>query len=226
MDENLMRIFALRFVKTFFFTTPLWRYFLPIMKFDMNIPQLDFITKTIRSIEQSGAVLEVGVGGGATSVIINRYMQEFKINRPFYAIDTFYGFTKQDILFEQKVRNKSDNYEYYLSNSMKWYQKTLLAHGIGDAKVFQADASNFDYKVISPLAFVLFDVDLYRPTKKVLPIIYKILVPGGVIIVDDCSQTESIYDGAGLAYREFCDENGLIQELIHDKLGIIRKPLI
>lgn len=35
-------------------------------------------------------VLEVGVGGGATSVIINQFMKAFKINRPFLAIDTFF----------------------------------------------------------------------------------------------------------------------------------------
>jgi O-methyltransferase len=219
----MLRIYILRFVKYIFFSTPLWRFFLPIMKFDMTIPQLDFITKTIHSIQQTGAVLEVGVGGGATSVIINRYMEEFKINRPFYAIDTFYGFTKEDILFEQKVRNKTDNYVYYRSNSKEWYEKTLLAHGIRGAKVFKADANDFNYELIMPLAFVLFDVDLYKPTKTALPLLYKILAPGGVIVVDDCSPIESIYDGAGQAYREFCNENGLIQELVHDKLGVIRK---
>jgi O-methyltransferase len=221
-----MRTYVLRSVKYIFFTTPLWRYFLPIMKFDMTLPQLNFITESIRSVNNPGVVLEVGVGGGATSVIINQFMKAFKINRPFLAIDTFYGFTKEDILFEQTVRNKSDTYGYYRSNSKDWYQKTLLAHGINGAKVFKADASAFDYKKIGEIAFCLFDVDLYKPTKSTLPLLYERLVPGGIIIVDDCSPDESIYDGAGQAYREFCDENGLQHELVHGKLGVIRKPLV
>jgi len=36
---------------------------------------------------------------------------------------------------------------------------------------------------------------------------------------------ESIYDGAGEAYRNFCSKIGIAYELVHDKLGIIRKPL-
>jgi hypothetical protein len=42
-------------------------------------------------------VLEIGVGGGATSVMINVFMKSKSIKRPFYAIDTFSGFTTEDI---------------------------------------------------------------------------------------------------------------------------------
>ena len=55
--------------------------------------------------------------------------------------------------------------------------------------------------------------------------IYNNLVPGGVIVVDDCSPLESIYDGAGEAYREFCKEINQQEELVFFKLGVIRKPL-
>ena len=218
-----MRTFLLRAVKYFFFITPLWRFFLPVMKFDMTIPQLNFITNELGLVCQEGVVIEIGVGGGSTSVMICKYMQEFKINRKFFAIDTFYGFTKEDIAYEQEVRNKNDSYTYYRSNSKDWYKKTLIAHGINGINIFKADASSFDYSNIPQIAFCLFDVDLYKPTKAVLPILYSKLVTGGVIIVDDCSADESIYDGAGQAYREFCEENGLTQELVHKKLGVIRK---
>ncbi|MGO8924426.1 MAG: TylF/MycF/NovP-related O-methyltransferase, partial [Xanthobacteraceae bacterium] len=83
----------------------------------------------------------------------------------------------------------------------------------------------FDYSVIGPLAFCLLDVDLYKPVEFVLPRLFEILVPGGVIIVDDCALQDSLYDGAGEAYRNFCAKMGIAQELVHDKLGVIRKPL-
>ena len=195
------------------------------MKFDMSIAQLNYITSSLEVIRGEGAVLEIGVGGGATSIMINNFMKERSISRRFYAIDTFSGFAAEDIQFEKNNRGKSDNYLYYRSNSKKWYVKTLTAHGFANATVFQADAKEFDYSVIGPLAFCLFDVDLYKPTKSVLPLLYSILIPGGVIVVDDCSTETSIYDGAGQAYREFCSEQGLHVELLFEKLGVVRKPL-
>ena len=76
------------------------------MKFDKNIAHLGFITDAIRSVKADGAVLEIGVGGGGTSIVINKFMEEESINRTFYAIDTFYGFTKEDVDLEVKKRGK------------------------------------------------------------------------------------------------------------------------
>ena len=191
----------------------------------MSISQLNFITNTLAEITHEGAVLEIGVGGGTSSVMINRFMKSKSTWRPFFAIDTFSGFTREDIQFEKDHRGKVDDYPYYRSNSKEWYSKTLIAHGITSANVYATDAKNFDYAVIGPLAFCLFDVDLYKPTEIVLPRLYEILVPGGVIIVDDCSLEPSIYDGAGEAYRKFCSKMGFKEELIHEKLGVILKPL-
>ena len=89
------RTLIIRLVKSAYFCTPLWRFLLPIMKFDKNIAHLSFITNAIRSVKVDGAVLEIGVGGGGTSIVINKFMDEESINRPFYAIDTFYGFTQK-----------------------------------------------------------------------------------------------------------------------------------
>jgi len=220
-----MRYFFVRAVKAVFFNTPLWRLFLPVMKFDMTIGQLNFLLETIDSIKKEGVILEIGVGGGATSVIITKANMASDCPRPFYAIDTFAGFTADDIAFENEERGKNDRYLYYRSNSKTWYSKTLKAHGIKDAKIYECDAKLFNYDTLPPVAFCLFDVDLYLPTKSVLPKLYSKLVPGGVIVIDDCSPLESIYDGAGQAYREFCDEMGLKEEVVYTKLGILRKPL-
>lgn len=208
-----MRTFFIRIAKFLLFKSPFWRFFLPVMKFDMSISQLNFITNTLAEITHEGAVLEIGVGGGTSSVMRNRFMKSKSIWRPFFAIDTFSGFTREDIQFEKDHRGKVDDYPYYRSNSKEWYSKTLIAHGITSANVYATDAKIFDYAVIGPLAFCLFDVDLYKPTEIVLPRLYEILVPGGVIIVDDCSLEPSIYDGAGEAYRKFCSKMGFKEEL-------------
>jgi phosphoribulokinase len=93
------------------------------MKFDKNIAHLSFITDAIRSVKADGAILEIGVGGGGTSIIINKLVEEESINRPFYAIDTFYGFTREDVDLEIKKRGKTDRYLGYRSNSKDWSQR-------------------------------------------------------------------------------------------------------
>jgi O-methyltransferase len=218
------RTHVIRLIKAFYFNTPLWRYFLPVMKFDMTISQLNFITCALETIKANGAVLEIGVGGGATSVVINTFMRQKSITRPFYAIDTFAGFTKEDVDFEREKRGKPDRYLGYQTNRKEWYSRTLIAHGIENAHVIQSDAKQLDYSEFAPLAFCLLDVDLYKPVEFVLPRLYNVLVPGGIIIVDDCALEESLYDGAGEAYRNFCAKIGIAPELAHDKLGVIRKP--
>lgn len=217
------RTLGIRLAKGLFFSTPLWRFFLPIMKFDMTIAQLNFIANALESVDAPGAVLEIGVGGGATSVVINQFMQEKSIKRPFYGIDTFFGFTKEDADFERTKRGKTDPYLAFRSNSKKWYSKTLIAHGIEDAQVIQADAKELDYSKFAPLAFCLLDVDLYQPVAVILPRLYNNLTRDGIIIVDDCSPEDSLYDGAGQAYREYCEQMGFPTEIVHDKLGVIRK---
>ena len=153
------RTLIIRLVKSAYFCTPLWRFLLPIMKFDKNIAHLSFITNAIRSVKVDGAVLEIGVGGGGTSIVINKFMDEESINRPFYAIDTFYGFTQEDVDFERKERGKTDRYLGYRSNSKDWCTKTLIAHGIRNAHVIQADAKQLDYTKFAPVTFCFLDID-------------------------------------------------------------------
>ena len=219
-----IRTVAIRIAKSLFFNTPLYKHFLPVMKFDMTVGQLNLIIESMRGVSGDGVVLEIGVGGGATSVMINHAIKYTDPKRKYIAIDTFSGFTNEDISYENNVRGKNSNYQFYKSNSKQWFKKTLVAHGINDAVVIESDCKNVNYHKIGPIAFCLFDVDLYLPTKEVLPILYDHLIPGGIIIVDDCDPLHPIYDGAGQAYREFCEHVGLPPEIVHQKLGIIRKP--
>lgn len=145
--------------------------------------------------------------------------------RNYVCIDTFSGFTNEDIAYENRFRGKNNSFHFYKSNSKKWFEKTLLAHGITGVKIIESDYKKINYRELGPIAFCLFDVDLYLPTKEVLPTLWDNLIPGGVIVVDDCDPLHPIYDVAGQAYREFCEDMGIPVQIIHEKLGIIRKAL-
>ena len=73
---------------------------------------------------------------------------------------------------------------------------------------------------MGPLAVVLLDVDLYLPTLRTLEAIYPLLVPGGVILVDDC-QPDQVFDGALQAYSEFTEARNLPFEVVGGKAGLI-----
>lgn len=219
MQKNLIRL-----VKTLFFSTPLYNYFLPKMKFDMTVKQLIAIFEKIEEAKAKGNILEIGVGGGSTSILINYFLKQNGINGQYIAIDTFSGFTQEDVNFEQTHRNKVSGYKFYQSNSKNWFKKSLAAHGFVDAVVIEDDCKIVNYEQLGPIAFCLFDVDLYLPTKVTLPKLFEELAPGGIILVDDCDPSHPIYDGAHQAYLEFCEQMSMTPEIIERKIGVIRRP--
>jgi predicted O-methyltransferase YrrM len=70
----------------------------------------------------------------------------------------------------------------------------------------------------------LLDVDLYRPMAKALPELWEVLSPGGIMVVDDCNPDDVLWDGSDQAYKEFVATRGLAAEVVHGKLGLVRKP--
>jgi hypothetical protein len=50
------------------------------------------------------------------------------------------------------------------------------------------------------------------------------LLRGGILVVDDCDASLSIWDGAYEAYVEFCREQALPVDIRHGKLGFVARP--
>jgi len=175
-----------------------------------------------------GSVAEIGVSGGATTIFLNKYMRSIGLNKKYYALDTFSGFTKEDISFEVEHRKKSKKLfsTGFDVNKKKWFDWTMKHNNLGEVEVIEADVNEFDLGMLKQLSFCLLDVDLYRPMKKALPELYDSLVPGGVIIVDDCDDGNIRWDGADQAYKEFVHEAQLEPNIVHGKLGVIEKPVI
>ena len=46
------------------------------------------------------------------------------------------------------------------------------------------------------------------------------------MVVDDCDSTNFRWDGADQAYKEFMEEIGEPTQIIHGKLGIIKKRYV
>ncbi|HVT66074.1 MAG TPA: class I SAM-dependent methyltransferase [Mycobacteriales bacterium] len=188
--------------------------------------QLHFIADTVsETAGLDGAMLEVGCNTGAGTVYIKRHMKDVGIARHYYCIDTFTGFTPEDIAVE-RGRGKTWAYSDFDYNSKRLFELTLAANRAdADTTVIQADAATFDYSGLPPLAFALLDVDLFRPMAAALAGTWPRMVPGGIIIVDDCDANTDKWDGGSAAYLEFCEREGLTPDVRLTKLGVLRKPL-
>jgi len=154
------------------------------------------------------------------------YMDFQNIEKAYYAIDTFSGFISDDIEFEVAIRGKARKLftGFFQANKKKWFDGTMQQNKITRVRSIEADVNEFDLTTIGPLSFSLLDVDLYRPTKKALRELYEVLTPGGIIVVDDCDSSNIRWDGSDQAYKEFVKEIGQAAQIIHGKLGVIRKP--
>jgi predicted O-methyltransferase YrrM len=87
----------------------------------------------------------------------------------------------------------------------------------------EADVNEYDLTTLGALSFVLLDVDLYRPMKKSLRELYEVLTPTGIIVVDDCDSKNTLWNGSDQAYKEFMEEINQKIQIMHGKLGIVRK---
>ena len=63
------------------------------MKFDMSVARSNSIIENIRDLKEAGSIVEIGVGGGATSVMINHALKYISQEIKYICIVNFSGFT-------------------------------------------------------------------------------------------------------------------------------------
>jgi O-methyltransferase len=174
-----------------------------------------------------GSVVEIGCATGHTTVFLSLYINDISDNRQYIAIDTFKGFTREDLSYEYEMRAKRRGSltKAFTLNKLERFNKTMKYHGIYRVRAVPTDINTFDFATIpGGISFCLLDVDLYRPTKYALQKIHEILKDGGIVVIDDCDPNVQVFDGAWQAYSEFTQSNGVKSEIVLGKLGVIRKP--
>jgi O-methyltransferase len=165
----------------------------------------------------------MGVARGMTTVFLNTHMDELRDNRKYLAIDTFSGFTSEDVDFEVANRGKSRTaYFGFQYNDESVFRRNMTRLGFDRVEVLKLDVNRLEPRHLGPVSVALIDVDLYRPSLHALQVTYEALEPGGYIFVDDVA-AGSEYDGAAQAYFEFIEGQGLPRVIVGDKCGVIRK---
>lgn len=221
MSNLLSRIF-----KELQIRSPLRRYFFHRYQYMFNPAQLGFLAECVeRTAAVNGAIVEIGCASGATTVFLNKHLDALKVEKPYFAVDTFGGFTPEDVDVELKERGKSgESLDAFAVNSKRWFDFTMSLNDVRRVTSIEADANTFDYNRLGRIAFCLIDVDLYRPVKKALQEVLPRMAPGGIVVIDDCSTAATAFDGALQAYQECVGERGLPSRIVHGKLGVIEVP--
>jgi O-methyltransferase len=184
-------------------------------------PQLAFLGPGLETAP-GGTAVEIGCANGDTTVSLNRWIDATKTDRRYVVVDTFAGFSSADIAIEMaRGRNTQGFTKSFRGPTQQRFHHSMRVNGIGRVEVVIADAGSVDYSWFAPIAFALIDVDLYRPVRGALDRVFPHLAGGGLIVVDDCGPGR--FEGAGEAYREFCEEQGLTAQIEHEKLGVIRR---
>ena len=161
---------------------------------ELNLWSIYRSLKYINDEKIDGDIVECGVYNGNTLAFIGEINDELNLNKRIWGYDTFNGFvensfTDKDIDFKtgKKVKNVSDDIFYSLNdvkkniiqNNNKNFQKYTLIEG--DI----LETLNIKDNVPNKISFLRLDTDIYKTTKKQLEILYDILVPGGVLHIDD-----------------------------------------
>jgi len=207
----------------------------PKYQFQYFPRQLCFLADCIdKTASVDGTIVEIGCAHGLTTTFLYEYMVDSGINKEYYCIDTFSGFTMENIAVETQNRGKKHNYDgEFKNNNAKWFKESLSKRHINDVKVLEADICTLDdNRLPYHIAFCLLDVDLYQPVKCGLEKVFERLSPGGMIVIDDCwSKPKHLwvdgvgdaYDGAMQAYKEFVSQNNLPEIFVEAKLAVINR---
>lgn len=211
-------------VKYAVYRTPIvGRAMAPVYPFKVDPGELAAMVGLIESSRAAGgAVIEIGVAQGDTSVFLMEHLRTVEDAREVLLFDTFSGFTQSSIELEVESRGKDRaEFDKFRYGDEEIFRKRLSAAGYSAFRTFKGDAAEFDWSSLGPIGAVLLDIDLYEPTKAILDAIYPHLCPGGGIVVDDCVPGGP-WDGSLQAYEEFIGTHGLPFERVGHKGAVVR----
>ncbi|MEM7546025.1 MAG: TylF/MycF/NovP-related O-methyltransferase [Pseudomonadota bacterium] len=161
-----------------------------------------------------GAFVECGCWRGGSAIVMARAAQHFDIgDRPIFLFDTFDGMTEasdrdRDIL----GRNASDLLRATKDDREQadiWAHATLETVRDGLARN-QVDLETLSFIIgdvritlkspqTGPISILRLDTDFYDSTLMELEMLYPLLVPGGILIIDDYGH----WEGAKAAFEDY-----------------------
>ena len=180
------------------------------MTSNQSICALVMATKHIDECLIAGDIVECGVWAGG-SIIASKLAQDKTFHRNFWLFDTFEGMTKPTIedgvvaqkVFDLETKNGKDS--NWLKISKEVVQKNII-DTTGDDNLCNYISGPIEETLISKkallpsqIAILRIDTDWHDSTMAALENLFHLVVPGGVIILDDYG----FWEGSRLAAENF-----------------------
>jgi predicted O-methyltransferase YrrM len=219
------RMIAASAIKSVAFRTGLHRAVFYRYDYMFQPAELAFLVSCLtRTHGLPGPIVEIGCAGGNTTVFLNKHLDDLADRRSYLCVDTFEGFTDDDIAVETARGKDAERYRYiFRAYRQSWFDRTIANNGISRVRSIKADVNEHDFGDLRDISFCLIDVDLKRPVERSLEELVPRMAPGGIVVVDDCA-SDNKFDGALAAYAEFTDRHDLPMRIENGTLGVIEIP--
>jgi O-methyltransferase len=159
--------------------------------------------------ELDGSIVEIGAHRCGTAAIAFKFMKNIGKPKRYVCVDTFSGFVPRQFDHDVQLGTPDRMRHWFSGNSFPLVQRLLRNYECEEIELIDADIVLLDSETLPDrISVLLLDVDLYDPTYAALGKCYSKVTQGGIILVDDCLELTG-WKGAMLAYRRFCEENGL-----------------
>jgi hypothetical protein len=170
-----------------------------------------------------GDVAEIGCSVGGTAVIGSSIVRKYAPQKKYFCFDTFAGFVEGDFAADVLRGTPIGSRYRYSNNSLRLVRRILDFHGCSEVILVPGDIKELDERDLDrSYSVILVDVDLADPTYTALTKFYPRLNPGGIVLVDDCTDEPEQMWRAIVGYKRFCAEANLPERYEYG-LGIIEK---
>jgi O-methyltransferase len=176
-----------------------------------------------RRREIEGDVVEIGCWLGGTAAIAYKLLVRTGYAKRYVCVDTFGGFVAEQFDRDVGHGTPSRYRSQFSANSVDIVRRLLRRYGCEEIELVQGDIAALDEDMLPDhVSVCLVDVDPEVPVYESLRRIYPRLVPGGVILVDDCPPGYA-WAGSRVGYRRFVADHGLPERYFMD-MGVVESP--
>lgn len=180
----------------------------------------DYLQALRDRAELPGAVLEVGCFRGATTVVAGKMLREMGQDRRYVCVDTFEGFVPDQFEVDVEHGTPESFGSGFSQNPLETFERTMRHFGL-QVEAIQADIVAIDpARLPQQVSVCLMDVDLAVPIREGLAKVRPLMVPGGVMLVDDCDEGTD-WRGARVGYEEYMQAVGETPRYTASGFGVV-----
>lgn len=181
-----------------------------------------YLNEVLKLEGTDGNIAEIGCNLAGTSIIAHKLQRNIGCTGKYICFDTFGGFVEEQFEADARSGTKRSKRHMFSANSRALVSRIIRLHNCEDITLIEGDATKVRQEDLCEFSIVLVDVDLSEPTYKIMKTFWPYVRPGGVMISDDCYDTDAWQ--AKIGVERFCAEHGIVAEYRH-KLGFVRKPV-